>query len=602
MFNLSRNSWYVLLTVLVLVACQNTSVRNEVNKTTATSLPTGSSITSDHAQGIQADKDANVIQCSALPYSRVCTLNATPKPGESLWLYGDVLAGETVYQNGGIEIDDTGKIVDVGCISSPSGATVLSCPYQVISPGLINPHDHLSYNQNFPGGQNNDGGASNPHYKLCNDPQQAFSNPLCASYRYNRRNEWRKGLEGKPAIIAPWGGTDESKAWNELRHVMAGATTVAGSGGQIGLVRNPDVLDLMEGLKTSDDKYVDYNTFPLGDTKDVTGHNYGNCHYPKVVDTSVSDNLIFLPHVAEGINEFAHNELYCLSGKGAGSVNVEAYNSSFIHTVAAIPTDGENLKNADMTAVWSPRSNISLYGNTAQVTLYDTLGVRLTLSSDWTPSGSINMMRELACAYDFNQNYLNRHFSKQYLWKMVTEHAARALGIDDQVGVIAKGQWADIAIYNAIGKVYTSYYDPMIKGGVEDVSLVLRAGQPLYGQQDIVNKLDTTCETLSGSVCGTSKAACVKETGYTLAQIYAANTKSYPLYFCGTPGDEPSCVPARYKEYSGAITSSDKDGDGIANQSDNCVDVFNPIRPMDNSKQADYNNNGIGDACDPNPL
>ena len=34
---------------------------------------------------------------------------------------------------------------------------------------------------------------------------------------------------------------------------------------------------------------------------------------------------------------------------------------------------------------------------------------------------------------------------------------------------------------------------------------------------------------------------------------------------------------------------------------DDCPAVFNPVRPMDNMKQADVNTNGIGDACDPKP-
>ncbi len=411
-----------------------------------------------------------------------------------------------------------------------------------------------------------------------------------------------KGLEGKPRILAPWGGTDQAKAWNELRHVLAGTTSIAGSGGQIGLARNPDVPELMEGLVTTDSKHVDYDTFPLGDTKYVQGHNYGDCNYPEVAQPSVLDNLVFLPHVAEGINEYAHNELNCLMGKGNASVALQAQNSTFIHTIAAIPVDGATIKNTDMTLVWSPRSNISLYGNTAQVTLYDTLGVRLALSTDWTPSGSINLFRELACAADFNEVYLNGHFSKQHLWQMVTVNAAHALGIDDQVGTIAVGQWADLAVYNAIGKGYTSYYGPFIKSGVGDVLLVLQAGKPLYGESDLVLGMDSSCEAMPSKVCGNNKAVCVKKTGYTFAELQSANADSYPLYYCGPPDIEPSGIPARYQEYSGLVTKSDNDGDGITNTDDNCPNIFNPIRPMDNGVQADNNHNGIGDACDPMPL
>lgn len=583
---MSRLSLLVFPLVLLLGAC---------------AAPTATLKTASPERTRAAQSPA-VVDCAPLPDYDRCTLSRPYGASASLFVFGDILAPETVYRNGAVQIGTDGKILAVGCLTAPTDAMVIACPKQVVSPGLINPHDHLSYNQNFPGGQNVQWGATNPNYVFCNDPQNAYSQAACSGYRYDRRNEWRKGLNGKPMISAPWGGTAQAKAWNELRHVMAGTTSIAGSGGQIGLARNPDVLSLMEGLVTPENKYVDYDTFPLGDTSDVDGHDYGDCAYPKVVTPAVLDNLVFLPHVAEGINEYAHNELYCLTGKGSGSVSVQADNSSFIHTIAAIPSDAALIKNSDMTLVWSPRSNISLYGNTAQVTLYDTLGVRLSLSTDWTPSGSINLFRELACAANYNTTYLNNRFSGQALWQMVTVNAAHGLGIDDQVGSLAAGQWADLAVYDAIGKGYTSYYDPIIKGAVEDVSLVLRGGKPLYGENDLILALDANCESIPNGVCGTQKALCVKESGYDFAQLAAANEKSYPLFFCDVPPDEPSCIPARYQQYSGQVSALDLDGDGIANGNDNCPNIFNPIRPMDNGVQADQDHDGIGDACDPNPL
>lgn len=45
----------------------------------------------------------------------------------------------------------------------------------------------------------------------------------------------------------------------------------------------------------------------------------------------------------------------------------------------------------------------------------------------------------------------------------------------------------------------------------------------------------------------------------------------------------------------------DDDGDGVANAGDNCQTVFNPKRPMD-TQQADDDGDGKGDVCDPCPL
>ena len=544
-------------------------------------------------------------QCPVLyPASTDCTLNRTPGNND-LWLYGDVLADGTIYENGVVQIDNTGKISDVGCLNIPATAAVLSCPNQVISPGLINPHDHLAYNHNWPGGQNNSnssGQISNPDYQYCNNPVDAHTCPTCEGYRYDRRNEWREGLAGKKQIVARKDTSDEKFIWNELRHVMAGTTSVAGSGGYRGFVRNPDRAHLMEGLQTSGNKHVDYQTFPLGDAQNTAGHNYGDCQYPKVVTPAVLNNLIFLPHVAEGINEFARNELLCLTGAGNGSVDLKADNSTFIHSVAAEPADIDALQKNDMTAVWSPRSNISLYGNTAQVTLYHTLGLRIALSTDWTPSGSINMLRELQCASNFNKYYLFNRFTSQDLWEMTTINAAHALGIDDQVGLIKIGYWADISIFDPAGQTYANIFDVIINADAENVSMVLRAGKPLSGQANIVTRLDGNCEQLAKSVCGKTKAVCPQETGFSMTQLTSANSDSYPLFFCGKPADEPTCIPSRYQEYSGEIVTTDIDGDGIDNIFDNCPTIFNPIRPLDNGAQADANGDGVGDVCDSNPL
>ena len=98
------------------------------------------------------------------------------------------------------------------------------------------------------------------------------------------------------------------------------------------------------------------------------------------------------------------------------------------------------------------------------------------------------------------------------------------------------------------------------------------------------------------------------EFGVSLSTLTTGNTGNNPLLLCDAPSDEPSCLPARVTmtggaaTYTGQITPSDSDGDGIANDVDNCPTVFNPIRPMDTNAQADVDADGIGDVCDACPL
>jgi cytosine/adenosine deaminase-related metal-dependent hydrolase len=510
----------------------------------------------------------SVVRCAAQSpaVAQTCTVRNADKRTNGGRLVGQVLTAEAVYLGGAVQWNADGIITRVGCsedIGPPVDVAEITCPAGIISPGMINAHDHLTYDQNWPG----DWGDT----------------------RYDRRNEWRKGLNGKPRIEAP--RSDREKplqvAWAELRHVMAGTTSIAGSGGSAGLARNVDVADLQRGLEGG---VVRYDTFPLGDWSDVEGHT-DTCDYPQVVGRDVLENLIFLPHVAEGIDAAAHNEILCLTGRGTNpesrGVDLAAPNASFIHAVAGDLRNAEVLRDRDMSVVWSPRSNISLYGNTAPVTLYASYGINLALASDWTPSGSMNQFRELACAWDFNESYLDGYFSSHDLWRMVTGNAAQAVGFSDQIGALAAGILADIMVVSASEPV-DGHYAAVIGSSPASVALVLRAGVPLYGDDETIAALTAPgdCELLPGDVCGRPKRACLmRETGHDFGDYLAQNPESYPLYYCGVPEKEPTCKPSRPGEYTGDIAFDDTDGDGIENSMDNCPAIFNPPRPMDQGTQ-----------------
>lgn len=495
-------------------------------------------------------------------------------------IFGDVLTEQGVIRNGSVSIDSAGKISFVGCQSVPADRTSINCSGSIVSPGLINAHDHLKYNQNPPGG------LGESLYSHCNNNTHAYADPSCKRFRFDRRNQWRKGLDDKYKVIAPGTRDNAIIVWSELRHIIAGTTTVAGSGGAKGLVRNPDVDSLTEGLVTRDEKFVDYETFPLGDTTDVEGHT-DTCQYPNIVSSKVLENLVFLPHVAEGVDSYAHNEILCLTARGTSpsdpGVNVAAANSAFVHGLATNEQDVPILASRGTSIVWSPRSNISLYGHTAPVTHYSISGINVALASDWTPSGSINLFRELQCASDYSETYLDRHFSSFDLWLMVTRNAAKALGVDDQIGAIKVGYWADIVILRNSGG--STLHDSFIGASPQDVFLTLRGGEPLYGEAELTTALNgSQCELLE-DVCGSVKSVCLGGTGLTLDQLKASNQHSYQLAMCGNENLEPSCTPARYGEYDGSVSSIDFDGDGITNDADNCPRIFNPPRPMDFGKQ-----------------
>lgn len=532
----------------------------------------------------------NTIVCDTTldpaPAGEVCAVT----PGSStLLLQGRVLAGFDVYENGSVLVDASnpnGRITCVGCdcadLAEAQGATVVSCPQGVISPGLVNPHDHITFSLSQPV----------PH----------------GMERYDHRHDWRLGLDGHTELDT-FPGADNSRAgilYGELRMLLGGATSISGSVGSAdtsGLLRNLDRADVTEGLTGVD---VNYRTFPLGDSGGemlVSG-----CGYPVIDGTNNLADDVYMPHIAEGITAEARNEFSCLSGAPGGQDLIER-NTSVIHGIGMRAVDIDVMGQEGALLVWSPRSNIDLYGVTAEITTYRNLGARIALGTDWTASGSMNVLRELQCADAFNRDHLDGAFSDLELWLMSTYWAAVSQGADDQIGLIRQGSIADIAVFDgaALGATDTAHR-AVIEAAPEDVALVLRGGRPLHGDATIVEALvDGTqlpgCETLD--VCGVGKRVCAQlDAGLTIDQITAAvNAASYPLFFCGgDPDEEPSCDPARPGEFPGRGGADDLDGDGVTNDQDNCSSVFNPVRPLDSGAQADADDDGLGDACDACPL
>lgn len=498
--------------------------------------------------------------------------SVTSKGSAGVVLQGRVLAPEGPI-DGEVLVDANGTItcVDASCSSSAGyqDATVIACTGSVISAGLINGHDHTDY---------------------------ASASPIVhGTTRWNHRHGWRTGAGGEPEVKQPRRSEDAKViAAAELRFVLGGATSVNGSGGVPGLLRNLANYQDKSQLEGLTGPTVFFDTFPLGDSNGTTLTS--GCSYPSTrsAGSAFASGTTYSPHIAEGLNDAAQNEFTCLKA------TLIREKTAIIHAVGLDANDVDVIAKAKAKVVWSPRTNIDLYGNTAPVTLLKAMGVTIALGTDWLASGSMNVLRELACADSLNEKYFDKAFDDKALFEMATTNAAVALGIESQVGSLAPGLLADITIFSAAaGKDYRA----VIGAGVEDVLLVLRGGKPLYGEASLVDALGTgtTCAALD--VCKTEKKVCVDTPGVTLADIQTAAASIYPLFYCKgeTPKDEPSCVPYR-DAYPNGTSATDRDGDGIPDANDNCPSIFNPTRALDGASQSDVDGDGVGDACDAKPL
>jgi len=503
------------------------------------------------------------IDCRTLEHGE-CQVEGS---GEEVVLRGQVLTAGAVYHGGEVRLRRDGTIACVACdCTRGEPVRAVSCGASVIAPGFVNPHDHVAYAHQAP----------RPG----------------TTERYDHRHDWRLGLRGHAPIPYEGGAPSIVRAAHELRMLLGGATTIAGGAGHRGLLRNPDLSAMGEGLPTAP---ADSDTFPLADSDGLlvtTGCAYGSGH-------TTSDDVerfgSHLPHLAEGVDAAAANELRCALGSALDLIRPS---SAVVHAVAADARTAAGLGVKGALVVWSPRSNLSLYGNTAPIPLLRRSGAEVALGTDWLLSGSMNMLRELACARELGRVYFDGAFADHDLFAMATASAARAVGAGSALGRLAPGFLGDVLV---VRQRELEPHTAIVTAGPSDIELVLRGGVPLYGRAALLDALgEPGCEALE--VCGEAQRVCARDAGLALDELVAAADATYPLFFCDLPADEPTCVPSRPGEYDGVTSERDADGDGLADPDDACPRTFDPLRPLDGGTPADADGDGIGDACDACPL
>lgn len=520
------------------------------------------------------------------PASGLCDYRAGTNG--ALRLRGTLITPKKTYLGGELVIapDGTVDCAECDCSDSPYAGDwgELDCPEGVVTPGLVDAIDHLAY---------------------------SHAAPLAdTGERYDHRHDWRHGLRGHPQLSLPSPGSTAARQLAEARLLLAGVTSVAATGGVAGLVRNLDDAAL-SGLPGA--AAVDFTGFPLADSSGGFPP-LGSCTYPGFAAPAAGRP--YWATVAEGTDGEARNELVCLTDTGGGipgshDILPHPAGATLTHALAMNPPDVLELVEATLpvpaSVVWSPRSDLRLYGQTAPVTVLGRAGVHVALGTYWSLTGSSTLLRELQCAAAFNRHYLAGFFENEGLLIAATLDGAAAAGADVEalLGELDRGFLADVVVWD--GRVRPGFR-AVLEAESADVALVLRAGVPMVGDADLVVALGGTaavCDPLD--VCGRAKWECARRDLGTSLSALAAATPEYTagLLACGAPLGEPACVPTRAEpdgaQYSGARTLGDLDGDGVADAEDLCPVVFDPPRPVNGNLQADFDGDGLGDACDPCP-
>ena len=189
-----------------------------------------------------------------------------------------------------------------------------------------------------------------------------------------------------------------------------------------------------------------------------------------------------LLHLSEGIDEAAHDHFAALQFPDQTWAITPSL--AGIHCVALKPEDFQTMQQHGASMIWSPLSNLLLYGETADIAAAKARGIKMGLGSDWAPSGSKNLLGELKVARLVSAAE-GGVFSDEELVRMATRNAAQILRWDDVIGSIVAGKRADLLIVDGTGG---DPYTHLVLARETDLSLVIIDGVPRYGTPALMGR------------------------------------------------------------------------------------------------------------------
>lgn len=360
----------------------------------------------------------------------------------------------------------------------PEGIPVLEVD-GVVFPGLVDLHNHVVWNVL-------------PRWKL--------PSPVGNRYDWQAMPEYQARLS-KPEgeLIAKGFGCDMER-YAEIKALLGGATSVTGSFGPTkeqprrnecvrGLARN---LDVYSGLYTDQ-----VNAEPLA--YEIFPFEMGWQRAQTIRDGLQSGQLrAMVAHVAEGKDASAKREFRMLRGNGFLLSGV-----TVIHGVALDAADFLEMAGNGVGFLWSPRSNLELYGKTADIAAAKSSKVTMAISPDWSPTGSSGVLDELRYAYQWDSRRDPRLLSAADLLQMATANPARLAGVNTKIGTLAPGMKADLIVLPRRGD---SPLQALVDSAPASVQLVIVGGRPLVGDPEPMSKLLPGKPLELKTICGRQKA------------------------------------------------------------------------------------------------
>ena len=489
-----------------------------------------------------------------------CANSLSPfNPARGLVLRGTIVTmndQHTVIENGSVLVRNDRIVALWQGANPPFGTPVGQAeivdfgPTALIFPGMINLHDHPTFDmlRLWPAPSS--------------DAQPTLGRPL-GTEPYANRYQWNDMLGFSPAefrrlvanpqlALVSTAGLNlntEMVKYAKVKALVGGETTLQGA------IPSPET----DGVLARNAESANFGRHGI-QSRVPSIASFSGAPLAALLSQMQSGQVdAWLVHLAEGVPDpdrrpgdptSARSEFTLLKSMGlltdmtviVHGTGLEAQDFAEMRAAQSIRSDGTG-DGLGAKLVWSPLSNLMLYGLTTNVYQALAAGVLVSLGTDWTPSGSRNLLGELKVADIALRDPLRLGMSRslvpwlsidgkhgrdrtqaelaldRLLADMVTRNPAQTLRWRNEVGSIEAGKVADLFVITKPSHVRgpdlpPSPYRSLIDATECDVRLVLVGGDPLEGDQALVDQLKPGHGEAVLSACdGYQKAVVVTKAG-----------------------------------------------------------------------------------------
>ena len=406
-------------------------------------------------------------------------------------LRGTIVASTGIVEGELLVDGDTITCLAASCAGEPGAdaATIVETEGYIL-PGLIDGHNHILFDI-----FDADDWA----------PTQTYTNHLqwAANAEYEVVVDAKQDMNGEMGSDVELGC--ELNKYGEMKALIAGTTSVQGSPGTSRNCYGSLARSIDGQNDLPDDNMQTATIFPSNDAANGVCTNFGD-----------GDTTSYLIHLGEGVDQTALNQWGNLNTITTTDGCLVSDETAIIHGTAFGNPEFQTMANEGMSLIWSPQSNVFLYGagtdltKTTDIPTVLSLGINVGLGPDWSLGGSVNMLDEIRFADLVDNEQWGDLLTPKMLFEMATINNARAMKLDSLIGSLADGKRADLFV---LRKIEDDPYDTVLRSLPRDVVLTMVDGKVLYGDVALqaLGPASNQCEELE--VCCATKFACIAESG-----------------------------------------------------------------------------------------